>query len=375
MICEKNSCTGCYTCYNVCPTNAIYMENDTLNGAIYPKISEEKCIHCNLCKVRCPSLNTNKIPYKKTKECYAAIAIDKEIHNNSTSGGIAAILYNYILFTNGYAYGVELTSNGDANYIKISDSKKIDSIQGSKYVFSNIKSIYKSIKEDLNKEKNVLFIGLPCQVSGLYFFLNKEYSNLFTVDLICHGTPPSYFFKQDLEQNHLINKFDRMSFRDENKFSITFKSQNKIIYKKKSTENYYYFGFLNSLLYRDNCYNCLYAQKNRVGDITIGDFWGIENQTFPKNKGVSLVLINSNQGKKLFSAIQDKIIYTKEDIEIAYENNKQLLSPSKKPKEYDLFYATLKRKGYNKAIKRVYRPILIKLKIKDIFKKNLRRDQ
>lgn len=172
MICEREKCTGCFACYNVCPKGAINMVED-IYGYIYPIIDKNKCINCNLCKKVCPSLN--KVVKTKPLKCYAVVAKDKKILSKSTSGGIATVLAKKIISENGVVYGAAyIDEKCTVAHIRIESVKDLTKLQGSKYVHSYILGTYKNVKEDLNKSRKVLFIGTPCQIAGLKSFLRKE---------------------------------------------------------------------------------------------------------------------------------------------------------------------------------------------------------
>lgn len=341
MICNKNKCTGCFACYNICPKKAITMEEDDL-GHIYPKINKEKCINCGLCKKVCPSLN--KVKYNLPKKCYASYSKNKNISKTSASGGVAYELYNYILNNNGVVYGVSsYLINDEIIFERITNKSNLHKLQGSKYVHAYIKDIYKKVKKDLEEEKNVLFIGTPCQIAGLKFYLNKEYDNLILVDLICHGVPSQKMLKETIKK-----KFDYVNFRGKKGFRLNVKKGEETLINKPNYKVPYYIAFLNSSIYRDSCYECKYARNERISDLTIGDFWKLKDIKL-KVKKTSVVLINTKKGENLINNIKNLELFI-EPLEMAYQGNGQLNYPSKKTKKFYYIKDNYKKYGIDSVI-------------------------
>lgn len=369
MLCDKNKCTGCFACYNKCPQNAIFMKEDEC-GYIYPHIDNQKCIECKLCERVCPGLNESK--YNKTIQCYAARVKDEKTLNQSTSGGIATILSEEILRNNGIVYGAAYTEKCNVNHIRVDNINDLNKLQGSKYVHSYINNTYRLVKNDLLNNKLVLFIGTPCQVDGLKNFLGKDYDKLYLLDIICHGVPSQRFLKDEV--NRLINTIDvdRVNFRDKNFENFTF-SINKgksIIYSQSWGKSPYFYTFMKSITYRENCYSCKYAREERCSDITIGDFWGLnENSKFYKtqNKGVSVVLSITEKGKKLIENIFDKVEIEEREVHEAIEGNDQLRAPAQKSEQVIKFKDNYIKNG---NFFKTYRSVCAKNYYKQILKSN-----
>ena len=186
MICNKDNCTGCFACYNICPKNAIKMVEDN-NGFIYPEIDKEKCVNCKLCEKICPSIN--KVQYYKKQKCYAMYSKDEKVRVKSTSGGIATTFSINVINSGGVVYGAAYDKNCAVKHIRVTDIDGLKKLQGSKYVHSYINDTYKRVKEDLKNNREVLFIGTPCQVAGLKKFLSRDYDKLILVEIICDGVP------------------------------------------------------------------------------------------------------------------------------------------------------------------------------------------
>lgn len=367
IICEKEKCTGCFACYNICPKEAIKMEEDS-HGFIYPKIEKEKCVGCELCKKVCPY--NNPVELQSPKHCYAAALIDSKKLDESTSGGMATAFSEYILEKGGVVYGASFSNEKDVKHIKIENKSDLEKIKGSKYVHSYINDIYKSVKFELQKERYVLFTGTPCQVAGLKNFLNKEFDKLFCVDIICHGVPSQKYLKDELKN---VRNIDKISFRSKEGFYLKGFLDNNEIYCKKMEDSAYYSGFLTSTFYRLNCYDCKYAKKERVSDVTIGDFWGLDKKSKIYNKsdnGISVVLTQTPKGEELFEKVKSTIYFEERTIDEAIKGNTQLREPSKMKKEYYKFKKYYEKFGLEDAYKKSDRLRVIKRKIRYYLRDN-----
>lgn len=357
LICNKKKCVGCFACKSICPKNAITMKEEE-NG-IFPTIDESKCINCNLCKSTCEK----KVQLHNSKNCYSAYSLNKEIHQKSSSGGVAYEICKNIIDHGGIAYGVSsfVDDDGDISFSRISSTKDLYKLQGSKYTHAYVKDAYKNLLKDLNKNIQVIFIGTPCQVAGLKKYLRKDYENLITIDIVCHGVMPQHLLKSEINRD-----FDYINFRGENGFTLIAKSKGRTVYKKNKYESDYYDLFLNGYGYRENCYTCKYAQKKRIGDLTIGDFWG--KADYKQKGGISLILINTVNGEKILkSSLNLKI--ENEEIEKAYKQNAQLVHPTYKKEDNDLLLENIKIYGLKQAKKRKNYKTYYKIKIKGFLKK------
>lgn len=341
MICDRNSCTGCFACYNACPMNAINMKEDEF-GYIYPEIDKSMCIECEICQKVCPSLK--RVNFNYPKKCYAMCSKDENIRSKSTSGGIATVFATHIINQGGIVYGAGLDDDGIVKHMRVDNIVDLDKLKGSKYVHSYIYEIFARVKEDLMCEETVLFVGTPCQIAGLKNFLEIECINckkLYLIDLVCHGVPSQQFLKDELNNEIGNCKIDKISFRDDDGFNIKISKDNKILYRREESSSPFYNGFLNALFYRENCYNCIYARPERVSDMTIGDFWGLGHDSKfynDKDKGVSVCLPITNKGIHLIEECKEKIIMEERDIKEAIKGNAQLKKPVQKNKRTRKIY-------------------------------------
>lgn len=371
LVKNKKDCCGCGACKNICPQKAITMNSDKY-GYIYPKINYDKCIKCGQCKKICSY--QNDVLLQDVCSAWVASSKDEDIIINSASGGIFAVMAKKILEENGIVVGVSLEKIDNKlipKHIKIDSVDCLRKIQGSKYIQSDMGNIYIEIKKELNNKKKVLFSGTPCQVAALKYFLGKRYENLYTIDIICHGVPSIKFFQDyifNLEQS-LDIEIINFNFRDK---SIGWGLCGKIKYKKKDKiveevlpagMSSYYNLFLTSEIYRENCYFCKYAKRKRIGDITIGDYWGIKeehpelfynNNRFIEEKGISCLIINSIQGEKLLNEVKKYLNLEKSTIEKIARHNEQLNKPSKMGKNRNLILNIYRENGY-KSVEKWYK--------------------
>lgn len=321
-------------CYNICPNNCINMEYNKF-GELQPEIDEGKCINCNLCRKVCP--NNSKINKNEPIMAFATWSKDESDRKTSTSGAIASIFYKQAI-QNGYiVFGTSFDENLILKHSYTDKKEEVVKYKGSKYCQSYIDYSYKKVNDFLKEGKKVIFIGTPCQIEGLNKYLefrNTDKLNLITVDLVCHGVPSQQYLTNYIK--YLEKKYKRnatnVSFRDSEKYIFRLFDKNEIICNIIKEKDLYLTAFKLSILQRESCMNCKYTTSNRVSDITIGDFWGIQNDEKinkeEKEKGISLVLINTLNGKDFFDKCTSKIFYDERKIEEAVNGNEHLRRPS-----------------------------------------------
>lgn len=295
-----------------------------------------------------------------------AIAVknkNNEIRMHSASGGLFSAIAENILKKNGVIYGVGLDATFDVNFFRITDIQNLRILNGSKYVQCPTKETFLNVKQDLEAERFVVFSGTPCQVDGLRAFLGKEYPNLLMCDIVCHGCPSPYLFRDFL--HNLPSDTKAISFRDKEfgwskqKWSITENKKKKvdsielITYKKL---------FYTHLAHRPSCYHCPYTTPYRNSDITMADFWGVENvlPEFKDELGVSIALVHTQKAERVIEQIRDKLVISEIKIEDCLQP--QLREPVKQPKERQHFWQLYFQKGYKNSIKTTI-PISIKERV------------
>lgn len=376
MFCDKALCSGCAACYNICPKSCIEMLPDT-EGFLYPEINEDKCIKCGLCKKICPSNNVQKSSVTNSPETYAAWNLNDDIRFNSSSGGIFSALAEKVLEGKGIVFGAGFNIDLSLEHKAIEDKEDLKQLRGSKYVQSMIKDSYKRVKYYLDNDKQVLFSGTPCQVDGLNYFLGKDYKKLITVDLLCHGVPSQKVFDSFVAE--LAKKYEDeisfIGFRDKedagwpNNLKIKAEFRKGKVYSEGEGKDYFLKGYLTSLFYRKSCYNCAYCKVSRVSDITIADFWGINtNKDFQHEveKGVSLVLINSEKGKSFYKTCEDKIYSVQRQLDEAMAHNSNLHTVSRLHSKRKFFFSELNKKPFSLLVEECSRKSILKKYLQSI---------
>lgn len=397
---DKKNCCACGACMNICPKNAIKMQEDEY-GFLYPQIDENKCVQCGACKKVCSYQKEHVL--HEPKKVFVAVSKNKNQLLNSASGGVFAAIATKILNDGGIVFGATLDfENGHANphHIMIDNKNELIRLQGSKYVQSSIRDAYSKAKEFLLKGRIVLFSGTPCQIDGLYGYLGKKFENLITIDVICHGVPNACFFDDYLQIEKRKRKADRIidyAFRDKIKGwgmngRITFvKNKSKKMVYIPARLNSYNTLFLDGMTYRENCYECKYARRERCADLTIGDYWGIEKEhpellkdkRYNEKEGISCILANTKNGIEICKDVNKMIQMDNSTFVKVSHRNGQLNEPSKKPDNRKFImekystdgYLVIEkwfRKKYSKQIivHKIYNmiPRTIRLKLKEMIK-------
>ncbi len=385
---EKQDCCGCMACMNICPKQAIIIRPDE-DGFTFPEIKNELCVECGMCKNVCVFQNPS-LTEREPIVTYVAINKNTDMILNSASGGIFGAFASLIFEKKGVVFGCAYNDNMEPEHICVDNQFDMKRIQGSKYVQSNINTTYQEAQKYLHDGRCVLFTGTPCQIAGLKSYLDKEYSNLITADIICHGTPSSGFFKGYIR--HLEKKIQGrvidFKFRDKSKGwghmgKVIFKKKGKVLEKIITPQaSSYYNYFMNGFICRESCYECKYACGNRAGDFTMGDYWGIE-KAHPEigiKNGVSVLLVNSKKGMSLVDEISKYLTLTKSTFEQASEQNKQLSKPIAKSDKRDVILNTWREGGYKSVADGFYKanqiPIIIskfKLLIPNSIKRSMKR--
>ena len=339
-ICEKGLCSGCGCCEHICPRNAITMHFDE-EGFLRPEIDARSCIECGLCQKKCPvNKHENHLPI----EVYAAYARDKKIRKTSSSGGIFSLLGENVIAEGGAVFGAGFADELRVVHKSASTPSELLDLRGSKYVQSDLRGIYEKVGAALSEGKKVLFSGTPCQCSAVRnAFGNKD--NLLLVDFICHGVPSPLVWKK-----YVTESFDgarNASFRDKSRgweeFSMRIESD-KAAYCKSLYNDPYMRLFLQNTILRSSCYECSWKGDNYASDITLADFWGI-SKVFPHmndNKGVSVVVVRSEAGKKAFRDIRESLVVEKTKIETVAGINIAYKESAHCPKNREEFFEDMK---------------------------------
>ena len=366
-------CTGCGACENICPKSCVIRIKE---DAGFQMQKGDGCVDCGLCSKVCPVLNMPEFAYPQ--KAYAAWATDTTIRKTSASGGVAATLYRYALKQGYYFVGAYLNDSFECHLAIGSTEEDIRKFQNSKYTFSFPDEIYKQVGRLVKQGKDVLFVGLPCQVAAVknYFKTsNLSFEKLILVDIICHGTPNPDYLKSHIAAVAGREKVEKCFFRDANfdtsKFAYTLykHTSNDPFYKKYVDEDdLYQIGYHGALIYRDSCYVCQYAQTNRCSDLTIGDFhvWDVESCDIDI-ENVSTILINSEKGMKLLEDIKsdNALIAIERSLDEPIRGEKQLRHPSiAGPERKQFLVEYQKSHDYELAANIAFRGIVRRRKLK-----------
>ena len=373
---EKNKCCGCKACGNICPKKCIKFTED-IEGFSYPEVDEVLCINCHLCENVCPSL-IQKTKRERKPLSYCAKIKDKEILDKSSSGGLFSTFANKILQDKGVVYGVAMMEDlKSAHTIRVEHKKDLTLLRGSKYIQSDTENIYIQVRRDLINGKKVLFSGVPCQMNALKMFLNKEYENLFCIEVVCHGTPSPALWKKYI--NYLENKYnakvESVDFRNKKykwkKFGII--ENDKIVsqYLDQHTDPYMVM-FLRDYCLRPSCYDCNAKKMESYADVTLADFWGIENviPEMSDDTGASLVLIQTEKGKNLLLSIDEKINLKEVSYEKSIIYNPSYYKSVNKPQVRENFFEDMNKKDFTQ-LQTKYCNVINDRKFKSIIKRSV----
>lgn len=333
---DYEKCTGCGACVQRCPKRCISWTQREF-GFRYPQIDKDACVNCGQCEKVCPI--DKALEVSAEQKAYAAVHKDDEVLAKSTSGGAFTAIADAVFAQGGIVYGAAMLDGMQVKHIRTSGKDDFEGLRSSKYLQSDTGTTYQMVEQDLKQGKTVLYSGTPCQIDGLKNFLGKDYENLYTVDIVCHGVGSQAYFDKYMDYaRERYGKIKALRFRSKEyagwscggvvvvvDFSDCLK---KIPYR--DFDNYYYSYFLSGDIYRKSCYSCKYANTNRVGDFTLGDYWGVEALNLPlqTENGCSLLLVNNRHAMQLLDEIEslDRVETT---VEQAAHCNKQLNAPSK----------------------------------------------
>lgn len=326
---DKYNCCGCSACEAVCGHSAIEMYSDSL-GFLYPKVDPAKCIECGLCERVC-SFKPNYPRYDNfdIPSTYLIRLKDKEELKASQSGGAFYAIASQFIENGGVVFGAAFGDNWVVNHRKAETISELESIRMSKYVQSQIKTCYSEVRQYLKDGRCILFSGTPCQISAIKSFIPISlHKNLYCVDIVCHAVPSPKIWSDYISylENKNSSKIIKACFRDKRfgwhgaKESFLFENGHE---EFRRTSNHLYFS---KLSVRESCSNCPFTNTSRVGDITVGDFWGLpKDSPYEDNLGASLLFVNSAKGKELFELIREIVIVEKKTLQDSLQP--QLIRP------------------------------------------------
>lgn len=368
MLCESNRCTGCGACAAICLKDAIAMTM-TDEGFYAPEIDETKCVSCGLCSRTCPILKDSAPLRLDAPVAWVAKLRDEAALGKSASGGLFTALARESLHQGGMVFGTIWDEELVARVSVAETEKELAPMRGSKYVQSASQDCYPQVKAALEAGREVLFTGVPCQVAGLYGYLGgKDYPNLITVDIVCHGAGSPGMLRDALKlqgERHGTG-VAALDHTDKSRgWSILIQRTIRTAYRDgsesyhDSSEDPYLSLFLNGYIYREGCYQCPGAALPRKADLTLGDFFGFgvaKSHHFDTTGGISQVLINSAKGKELFDAIiQSRAIDAQPcALDECLIFNHNLWKPSPRPAIRDEIMTCYAQKGFETMVQRYY---------------------
>ena len=360
---KRKNCFGCTACGEVCPVGAIEFDRDQL-GFIYPNITEDKCIQCNKCEKICPVVSFKETVNEKNKTAFAARHNNLTEVETSRSGAVFTAISDVVFLQGGVVYGASFDDNFNVIHSEANDKDACRKFKGSKYVQSDLRGVIKKIKEGLFQGKKVLFSGTPCQVAGLKACISKELSaNLYVVDIVCHGAPGPRLWSDYIQhiRKRYKGELKAFEFRDKSINGWSDHIESYVIDDKKFNSKLFTHLFYSNSFFRESCYSCPFASLNREGDITLADFWGwekVDKELNSDDKGISLVLVNSDRGKELFEIAKKDLKVWNVEIEQCLQPN--LIRPTKAPENRKELVAYYSKWGFEKLVRYVVKPSLFK---------------
>lgn len=360
VINDNSKCCGCEACANICPINCIHMISDT-EGFLYPKVDEHLCINCHQCEKVCPISNYTT-PGAGMIEAYAVKSNNIDIRLRSSSGGVFYHLTKGILDRGGVIAAPIFNESFELQHRILNDFNSLNMAIGTKYVQSRIQNIFREIKNLLQNKTIVYFAGTPCQVVALKKYLGKDYEGLVTQDLICHGVPSPGLWKRHIE--YLMKedqRIEQVDFRDKSRgwrgYSLKVKYENGHEYCEPSYKDPYLSAYSRELSSRPSCFECPFKGEHRESDITLGDFWGIENvcASMDDNKGTSLVMIHTDKGKQLLANLKEIAEIQEVNCTEALMYNKAAMISAIPSTKRAQFFADLEKNQYMTVMKKYCR--------------------
>lgn len=350
---QKEYCSGCMACAKECPTSCINHIIDD-EGFMYPKVDISMCINCDHCVKMCPFTHPDEYKHEPIS-CFGAWSRDDSIRFSSATAGIFMVLAKKFINDGGIVYGAAFDDKLNLTHLRADNLKDLKRLQGSKYLQSDFSKIYHQVQSDLDNGLQVLVSGTPCQIAGIRAALNCE--NLLLIDILCLGVPSPGVFKKYIESIEKNNnkKVKNINFRDKTtgwrRYSQTITFEDGTNISCTNDKSPYMRGFLDKIYIRPSCAKCPFSDSRRVGDITIGDYWGVE-KSYPEldnEKGVSLVYVNSQKG---FSMLDENKDIEKTEVELKNTLQQALIKPAELNIKRADFFVDYKKDDFDKLSKK-----------------------
>lgn len=377
---NNEKCIGCGACVSACPTKCLAMENDN-EGFFYPVSANDNCIECGLCESVCEAqIQVEPITVLSS---YAVKNKNENIRKDSSSGGAFFELAKVVIQEGGVVFGAAFDSEWNVCHIQCDKLSDLEKLRKSKYLQSNTNGVYQKVKELLQENKTVLFSGTPCQCNALSVFLGRRYENLFMIDFICHGVPSPAAWQKYLKYETGGKDVALVNFRDKSRgwrnFRLNITCSDSTNINMPYSQSAYMQLFLGDFILRPSCYVCQSKFPNKAADITIGDLWGADKIVADDDDmGITLVIINTPCGKRLFEKVASAFEVENVDYNEAFKYNPNALESAKIPKNRRKVFKNIfsENRDFNKIAKKFCdkKPILVRIKsvLKVIYRKVLK---
>lgn len=350
-------CCGCTACASICGHEALTMQPDAL-GFLYPVVDYDKCVECKLCEKVCAFNDHYNIKDNFSEpETWGARLKNTEELMKSRSGGAFVAFSDWILDQGGVVYGVGYKDHFRVAHKRATTKEERDEFRGSKYVQSDLTGIFKEVRKDLLDGQLVMFTGTPCQTSALKSFLPKKLQDrIWLVDIVCHGVPSPFYWRDYidyLEKRH-GSRIVEVDFRNKKKFG--WKAHKESVKFEDGSVRYsnaYTYTFYQHIMQRESCSNCHFCNTHRPSDLTLADFWGWERTGSHINdddKGLSLILINTSKGKKLFESVSHRMDLVKSTLEQSMQGHLKEPTPDN-PRRFE-FEKDFEERGFEYVLRK-----------------------
>lgn len=368
---NKQHCSGCSACANVCAHKAISMKEDG-DGFLFPDIDDSKCIHCNLCVKTCP-FEKDQANQPGAQHTYVAITKNQYYYKTSATIGVCTMLADKVLEQNGFVFGVTLDEREwKARHIEVSNKEGLERIRNSKYLQSDLGKTFAEVKNHLLNNNLVLYVGTPCQIAGLKSYLKKEYENLITVDIICHGvfSPKLLKYEVDYWEKLFHSKIHNLRFRSKRVYKANVGNVNFDLEDGKHIERYAassptyrcfaYAGDGKNYNLRLSCYECQFRSSTRYGDISVGDPWYVDwniikEKTIKQFVGAKTIFsANTEKGEKLIRQVLAEMVYDELPHEQLFCQPAVLPAKREVPALRAAIYENLDKEDYGHLIERMF---------------------
>lgn len=348
FICDRDKCTGCAACVNICTKDALKMVKNE-RGFDHPIIDGQKCVDCKMCTKVCPVNNPYKVE-RNDQKVYAARSLNKELRGKSSSGALFTEISKVFLSDGGVIAGTVFNEDfTEAVFSLCRTEDELEKMRGSKYLQSAPGKIYRQVQAEIQNGKKVMFIGTPCQIAALKNLLKPtEQESVFCIDLICHGVPSPGLWKNyidDVRKKQNNKRITGVNFRHKKpswvQFSLKVDFEDNTSYIGSKFCDPYIVSFLREVSLRESCFDCQYTNTNRLGDITLADFWGYKSEKFSSRNdhlGISCCIVNSEKGRALFEKIKGNLLVENQTMEYAIRGNRSLVQPWVKNKYAEPFW-------------------------------------